>query len=219
MILSDRTISYLQNFAKLNTSVLLRPGKAQSTWTSDMNVVMRVETDEEFPVEFGIYNLSKFLVCLKTMDKPALQFHREYVTLKDASMSMRFYGCQPSLLNVPPNKELSIENSDVTFNITQTIFKKMLSLASINELTTFSVVGRDGKLLIVALEKGNSESNEIVAEIQDWDGNDFEVMFKLLDLNQKVEIDDYLVKIKLGKFAQFISTTKPVVYSVVLKTK
>ena len=219
MILSEKTVAFLQNFARLNTSVVLRPGHVQSTWTSDMNVVMRVETAEDFPVEFGIYNVSKFLDCLKTMENPDLDFCAEFVTLKDATMSMRLYGCSPSLINAPPNKELNITNSDVTFNITRSIFKKILTLASINDLTTFSVVGKDKSLSVMAVEKGNNESNEVVARLQEWGGDDFEVMFKLVDLNQKVEVDDYLVKIKLGKFAQFISTTKPVVYSVVLKTK
>ena len=61
MKLSEETLKVLKNFAGINPSILIKPGNNISTQAIAGNIVAEADIQEEFPVEFCLYNLVQFL--------------------------------------------------------------------------------------------------------------------------------------------------------------
>ena len=59
--ISQETLSILKNFSQLNSNLLVRPGNVINTVTGAKNVMAQATVQEDFPVEFGIWDLNKFL--------------------------------------------------------------------------------------------------------------------------------------------------------------
>ena len=57
MKLSDKTLTILKNFAGINNSILVKEGTNLRTISVAKNILAEAEIKEEFPREFGIYDL------------------------------------------------------------------------------------------------------------------------------------------------------------------
>ena len=64
MYLSQETVAILKNFASINQSVLIKPGKQLRSMSVMKNILVEAEVTEEFTDEIGIYDLNQFLNCL-----------------------------------------------------------------------------------------------------------------------------------------------------------
>ena len=58
MKLSDSTLSLLKNFSTINTSILFKQGNRLRTISVMKNILAEATVPEEFPKDFGIYDLS-----------------------------------------------------------------------------------------------------------------------------------------------------------------
>ena len=61
MKLSDSTVNILKNFSNINQSLLFKEGKKLRTISVMKNILAEVEVTEDFPKDFGIYDLNQFL--------------------------------------------------------------------------------------------------------------------------------------------------------------
>ena len=61
MKLSESTLSVLKNFSTINQSILFKQGKKLRTISVMKNILAEVTVEEEFPKDFGIYDLPQFL--------------------------------------------------------------------------------------------------------------------------------------------------------------
>ena len=61
MKLSDKTLLLLKNFSGINQSILFRQGNKLRTISVMKNILAEAEITEEFPKDFGIYDLNQFL--------------------------------------------------------------------------------------------------------------------------------------------------------------
>jgi hypothetical protein len=217
MKLSEQTLSVLKNFSAINSGVVLKPGKVQKTISAEKSILVEAELEEITDNEFGIYDLNQFLGNATTLKDPELKFSDKTVEMSDDTMSLTYYSCAPELVITPPSKELVLNSPEVSFDLTNATLSKLLRLASMNSLPNLSIVGKDGKLSVLAHEKNNDTSNVVSTEIGKWDGEDFTASFKTENL--KMLPDDYKVEIKLGGFAKFSSTTKKLVYYISLEIK
>lgn len=220
MKLSDETVSILKNFASINTGIVLRPGKTIKTIAADKSILAEAEVQEEFPVEFGIYDLNQFLGNVTTMKSPELIFESKSVTIRDSMFDLKYRFCPSELIVTPPqDKKLSLSNPDVSFDLTTDQMAKMLKLAAMNSLPHITIKGEDGKLKLIAHEKGNDGKHNVEAILGDWNGEiELTATFKTELL--KLMPQDYLVEIKLGMFARFTSkSNQKLTYFISLETK
>lgn len=217
MKFTENTLTTLKNFSTINSGVVLNPGHVQRTWSIDMSILVEVELEENIPSQFGIYDLNQFLGNITTLSNPEIEFHTDYLTIKDSFMNILYRSCDPSLIKCPPNKSLVISEPDISFDLSQNTITKILRLAAMNSLTTISVIGNSGKMKLQAHDKSNDRSNEVYAEIGDWTGEDFSCMLKAENL--KIIPDDYRVTVKKNAFSQFTSKNRNLKYSITLQTK
>lgn len=217
MKLSDYTLTVLKNFASINSGVVLQQGNIQKTISPEKSILVEAEIEELFPTQFGIYDLNQFLGNVTTLNNPDLTFNDKSVSMKDDAFMLFYLSCSPELIISPPDKELSIKDADVSFDLTNAIFQKIMRLASMNDLPNLSVVGKDGELKLQAHEKSNPSSNHASTKLTDYSGKDFVATFKTENL--KMITDDYSVEVKTGAFAKFTSKTRKLTYFIALETK
>lgn len=217
MKLSDYTLTVLKNFSTINSGVVLQKGNVQKTISPEKSILVEAEIEESFPSQFGIYDLNQFLGNVTTLASPDLTFGDKAVSMKDDTFTLFYLSCSPELIISPPDKELAIKDPDVSFDLTNAIFLKIIRLASMNDLPHLSVIGKDGELKLQAHEKTNPTSNHASTKIGDYSGKDFVATFKTENL--KIINDDYKVEVKSGAFAKFTSKTRKLTYFIALETK
>lgn len=217
MKLSDYTLTVLKNFSTINSGIVLRQGNIQKTISPEKYILVEAEIDDSFPTHFGIYDLNQFLGNVTTLANPNLTFDDKTVLMEDDTFTLLYMSCPPELIISPPDKELTIKDPDVSFDLSNAVFQKIIRLSSMNSLPHLSVIGKNGELKLQTHEKSNPTSNHASTKIGDYSGKDFVATFKTENL--KIINDDYTVEVKSGAFAKFTSKTRKLTYFVCLEVK
>ena len=221
MKISENTLSVLKNFSAINSGLVLQKGNVQKTISPEKSILVEVEIEDAIPGQFGIYDLNQFLGNVSTLGNPDLSFTENSVMMNDGDITFNYYSCSPNLIVSPPDKELKLKQTDVSFTLTNAIFTKLLRLASMNNLTHLSVVGKNGEIRLQTHEKANDTSNSASIKLNDYKGDDFMASFKVDNI--KLVPGDYDVEIQLGAFAKFAATSgafkDKIKYFIALETK
>lgn len=204
MKLSENTLSVLKNFSAINSGLVLQKGKTQKTISPEKSILVEVELDDSLPEQFGIYDLNQFLGNISTLNSPELTFSDSAVVMNDGEINFNYYSCSTNLIVSPPDKELKLKQTDVSFTLTNAVLTKLLRLASMNNLTHLSVVGQNGEIRLQTHEKANDTSNHASFKLNDYNGEDFTASFKVDNI--KLIPGDYDVEIQLGAFAKFTAS-------------
>ena len=85
MELSENTLQILKNYAGINSNIVFNEGNNIQTISEAKNVLSAASTVEDFPQNFGIYDLNEFLNVLGLVDVPNLTFEKDYVLISDSS--------------------------------------------------------------------------------------------------------------------------------------
>ena len=92
MKLSDRTINLLKNFASINQSILFKQGNQLRTISVMKNILAEANVDEDFPQDFGVYDLSQFLNSLGLFQEPELNFTgQSFVNIKEGKQRSKYF--------------------------------------------------------------------------------------------------------------------------------
>lgn len=217
MKLSENTLSVLKNFSSINSGIVLQKGNLQKTISPEKSILVEAEIEDALPEQFGIYDLNQFLGNVSTLNNPELTFSENSVLMSDGEITFNYYSCSTNLIVSPPDKELKLKQVDVSFNLTNANLSKLLRLASMNNLTHLSVVGKNGEIRLQTHEKANDTSNYASFKLNDYTGEDFTASFKVENI--KLVPGDYDVEIQLGAFAKFVSKSGKIKYFVALESK
>ena len=100
MKLSEKTLSVLKNFSSINQSIFIKSGDKLRTISLMKNILAEATVPEDFPKDFGIYDLSQFLVGLTLHDNPVLDFTNDsFVYIKDGSSSrVKYFFSDPAVI-------------------------------------------------------------------------------------------------------------------------
>ena len=160
MKLSDKTLTLLKNFAGINNSLLVKQGNQLRTISVAKNILAEAEIEENFPRQFGIYDLNQFLNGLNLHDDPDLDFKEDsYLTIREGRHSVKYFYADPQVIIAPPEKEITLPSEDVHFQLESTSLEKLLKAAAVYQLPDFSVIGEAGVVKLVVRDKKNDTSN------------------------------------------------------------
>lgn len=198
MNISKRTLDVLKNFSTINNSIVVKPGSVLSTVTPAKNILATVEVDETFDVEFGIYDLSRFLGVLSLIDNPTLEFGEKMVTINGDRNSIRYPYVATSQVLQPPSESIKLPSVDVSFELKNSDIEKILKVASVMGLPYLSFLGDGKKVYLRALhienikDTDNQTANVSVIELGETD-KVFNAVFKaeyfrLLPSDYQVEL-------------------------------
>ena len=78
MKLSKETIEVLKNFASINSNILVNPGDTLTTVSPVKNVLAEAKVPESFPIQFGLWDLNKFLGVVSLFQDPEFVFDEKF---------------------------------------------------------------------------------------------------------------------------------------------
>ena len=197
MKLSDNTLTVLKNFAGINNSILVKQGTSLRTISVAKNILAEAEIKEEFPREFGIYDLNQFLNGLGLHQDPDLNFGEEsYLMIHEGKRKVKYFYADPNVIISPPDKNIELPSEDVHFQLESTSLEKLLKAAAVYQLPDLCVVGENDAVKIVVRDKKNDTSNSYSIEVGETDKN-FTFNFKVENIKIIPGAYDVVVSQKL----------------------
>ena len=215
MNLCDNTLGILKNFAGINNSILVKEGNQLRTISVAKNILAEAEIDEDFPRQFGIYDLNQFLNGLSLHQDPDLDFSEEsYLTIREGKRRVKYFFADPQVIVAPPEKEITLPSQDVCFQLDSTALDKLLKAAAVYQLPDLSAVGEAGVVKLVVRDKKNDTSNEFAVVVGETDKN-FVFNFKVENI--KIIPGAYNVVVSQKLLSKFTNTNFNLKYYIALE--
>lgn len=215
MKLSDKTLTLLKNFSSINQSILFKSGSSLRTISVMKNILAEATITEEFPRDFGIYDLNQFLNGLGLHQQPELDFVNDgYVVIREGKMRSKYFFADPSVIVTPPDKEITLPSEDVCFELNTQQLDKLLKAASVYQLPDLSAVGEAGVVKMVVRDKKNTTSNDFSIIVGETNST---FMFNFKVENIKILPGTYEVVISQKLLSRFQNTGFDVVYWIALE--
>ena len=210
MKLSDKTLSVLKNFSSINQSILFKQGNKLRTISVMKNILAEATITEEFPKDFGIYDLNQFLNGLGLHQSPELDFaNNGYAVIREGKMRSKYFFADPSVIITPPDKEINLPTEDVCFELSTEQLDKLLKAASVYQLPDISAVGEAGVVKLVVRDKKNDTSNDFSIVVGETDSV-FTFNFKVENI--KILPGTYEVVVSQKLLSRFTSKNHDLVY-------
>ena len=216
MKLSKSTIDILKNFKEINQSILFKQGNKLRTISVMKNILAEATIPEEFPKDFGIYDLNVFLNILSTLHSdPDLDFERaEYLLIREGKKRNTFFYADPNVIVTPPEKSIELPSEDVSFELHTQQLGDLLKASSIYQVPDLSVVGENGVVKLVVRDKKNDTSNNYQEVVGDTD-KEFILNFKVENI--KILPGSYNVVISNKLLSRFESKNLDLKYYIALE--
>ncbi len=215
MKLSESTVNLLKNFSSINQSILFKEGNKLRSISVMKNILAEATISEEFPKDFGIYDLNQFLNGLSLHNSPELDFeNNQFVVIKEGKMRSKYFFADASVIVSPPEKEITLPTEDVCFQLTSQQLEKLKKAASVYQLPDISAIGENGVVKLVARDKKNDTSNDfsiIVGETED------SFVFNFKEENLKIVPGTYDVIVSSKLLSKFTNQNLDVTYYIALE--
>ena len=170
MKLSESTLSLLKNFSTINQSILFKQGNKLRTVSVMKNILAEATIAEEFPRDFGIYDLNQYLNGLSLHNDPELNFEADnYVVIKEGRSRSKYFFADPNCIVTPPEDSITLPTEDVSFQLSTEQLDKLLKAAAIYQLPDLSVEGGDGVVKVLVRDKKNDTSNDYSVVVGETD--------------------------------------------------
>ena len=225
MKLSETTQNILKNYSTINQSIYLKKGSRLSTISVMRNILAATDVTEDFPVDFCIYDLGKFLNLLKIY--PELDFQENYVMMSNGEKTYKFGAAEPSIIVFAENT-FELDNSDnnpsgskkspdwdINVKLPTKTLNEAIQVASISGLPDFVLTSRgDGEIYFGTLDKKDDTSNISEEPVGKSDAT-FTMYFRAENL--KLIEGDYDVGISKNKISTFRHQKLPIQYWITLE--
>ena len=218
MELSENTLNVLRNFSGINQNILIKSGTNLKTISEARNVVATADVTEEFPKDFGIYDLNEFIGVMGLVDTPSLKFEDDFVIVSDSSGRSKvkyFYAAEETLTS--PTKDVTMPEADVKFTLDNDTLNKLKKAASTLGHSEVSIKAKDGVLSLSVVENQNATSNAFSIDIDGEFKQDAVFNFIISISNLKILPGDYEVEISSKLITQFKNKEIPLKYWIALE--
>ncbi len=215
MKLSDKTLSLLKNFSTINQSMLFKKGSKLRTVSVMKNILAEASIEEEFPRDFGIYDLNQYLNGLSLHNDPELNFEADnYVVIKEGRSRSKYFFADPNCIVIPPEDSITLPTEDVSFELSTEQLDKLLKAAAIYQLPDLSVEGGAGVVKVLVRDKKNDTSNDYSVVVGETDST-FSFNFKVENI--KILPGTYDVVCCQKNISRFTSKNYDLTYFIALE--
>ena len=218
MELSDNTLTTLKNFSSINPNMMIRSGNTIKTISEARTVLATAHVAEQFPKDFGIYDLNEFMGVLSLVDQPRLKFEDEYMVVNDSTGRSKvkyFYSSEDTLTT--PQKDITMPEANVKFTLDNDTMNKLKRAASTFGHSEISISGKDGVLSLSVVDSQNMTSNAFSIDVDGEFADDAKFNFILSTNNLKILPGDYTVEISSKLITQFSHKSLDVKYWIALE--
>jgi gp45 sliding clamp, C terminal len=194
MKLSENTTNILKNFSTINPSLLVHPGNIITTMSPTKSIYAKAMVEENFPTQFAIYELNKFLGITSLFKEPELDFGDRQVKIVSGRQSVNYTYADPSMIVAPdPNKDINFPAADVEFSISQEELQKVVRASGVLQLPEIAVTGDNHHITVTATNSKNPTTDVFAVEVGETDKS-FSMIFKLENIIKLIS-GNYDVKI------------------------
>ena len=200
MKLSKNTLDMLKNFSDINMSIEIKKGNLLRTVSVQKNILAQAELEDEFPQDFAIYELNRFLGAVSLFDNPEFQFNGKSANIGTSKHSVDYVYCDPSMIVTPPEKNITVPDPEVRFTLSQDTLSQLLKAGYV--LGTPEIVVEGGSPMKVrAMDTQNDSTDTFHVNLNDSSDKSFRFVFKIENL--KMVPGDYNVEISSKGIARF----------------
>ena len=214
MKLSEQTVSILKNFSAINQNLVIKEGSEIATMSAMKNIVAKAEVEEEFPVEFAIYDLNEFLSALSLFTNPDLDFQENYVVITETGSkgkSLKYWYSEPSVVTTP-SKEVTMPSSEVKFPLQSNVLSEVQKAAAV--IGAPDMVLEDDELRVT--DKKNDTANCYSTSLDtESNGASYKFWFKVENL--KLLPGCYDVEVSSKRISHFQNKKIPIEYWIALE--
>ena len=194
MKLTKGTIDFLDNFAGINSSILVSTGNLLRTIATTKSILADVETSDTFPVDFGIYDLEEFLGVVSLFDGPDFEFKKDFVVISGDGMKVTYRYGDPTAI-ITPNCDYREKMETVGEFVASEFVLPNSVLASIKK--TASVIKVSD---IVFKSSGKNSVDVMLVDKKDPSSNS--AVIKLKTINEIAKAFEAHIKVEFLKFYQ-----------------
>ena len=216
MKLSKETIEVLKNFSGINQSIVVKEGSKLKTVNSLKNILAHATVEEDFPKEFAIYDLTRFLGLISSMEEPELEFNKSDVTVSSDTRKVKYRYADTDYI-VKPEKDIDMPKSEIKFKLSEEVYVSLEKVATILQLHDICLKGckKSGKILLCATNKKNDSSNDYSEEVGEGVTKNFNIVMKKENL--KIIPGDYDVSISSKGISHFKNVNLDLEYWIALE--
>ena len=202
--LSKNTLTILKNFSTLNSNLLVKPGNVIKTITPSKNGMAIATVEETFDVEFGIWDLNKFLGVVSLFNAPNFTFGEKSVKIKNGSNSVvNYYYSEPRLLSIP-TKDVIMPEVNVSVTLTEKNFGELQKAASVMQLPDLSFTSNGNGILAMVSDLSDPTSNSYKIDLdENYEGSQFIFNFKMENI--KILPGDYTINFAKNIVGEFVN--------------
>lgn len=212
MELTEKTLQVLKNYASINPNVVISQGNTIKTVTEAKNLLSRAELDVEFPVTFGVYDLSEFLSVVSLLDSPRLDFKDSHVLISDGvgRSRIKYFYSDPDILTTP-TKDIIMPESQVKFTLDRETLHRIKRAASVLGHGEMSVSSGGGVIVLSVIDNNDKTSNVFSIDVDGtFDSDKFNFVFNISNL--KMIDGDYDVSISSKLISHFVNKETSIEY-------
>jgi hypothetical protein len=216
MKISNKTLDILKNFSEINQSILIKAGKKLKTVSTLKNILAHAEVEEDFPQDFAIYNLNEFIGLLSILNEPDLTFNDKYLTVSINDDKVKYFYADPTFI-VKPEKELTMPECEINFDLTKDTYLYLNKMATILQLHDIQIKGcpKSNKVYLCLTNKKDNTSNDYSRVVGNSASKNFNIFFKRENL--KIIPGDYIVSISSKGISHFKNQKDDLEYWIALE--
>jgi hypothetical protein len=211
MKLSNETVNVLKNFSSINSGLFFKKGTKISTVSQSKTILAQATLPENFPQDFGIYDLNEFLSVLSMGKDSELGFDSAHVIVKSLGgrSKTKYRVTDKSMIVTPPDKAINLSSIHVSFTLTDEDHAWIIKTANVLQSPNIAVVGEDGVLKLRCFDMKNDAAHDQEVEIGKTDKN---FQFVFLTDNIKLLPGAYIVEISTNGISHFVKVTGGIEY-------
>lgn len=192
MKISQETIKVLKNFSTINSNILFKEGNILSTVSASKCIFSKCEVEEEFPTDFAIYDLSRFLSTLSLFSDPDININDKTIEIKEGRRRLNYTLTDHNLIIAAPDKDFTVEDPKAEFEISATELQELMKALSVLSVPSISIVGDGKSVNISAVDPKNVSGDVYTLNVGSTDQN-----FNIVIGAQNLQIipRDYVIKV------------------------
>jgi hypothetical protein len=214
MKISSETINILKNFSGINANLVFKPGKELKTLSEAKTIMATASTLEDFPVEFGVYDLNEFLSLFSLMDEPELEFSDKFLTMSDGSQKIKYFYSEIDILT-QPTKDINMPECEVILDISSSNLDKIRKAAAVLGHSELSFSSQGNSVVASVFNEKDATANTFDIDLGTTSTETFNYIFSISNL--KMLQGDYKVSISSKLISNWRNADNPLDYFIALE--
>ena len=214
MKISSETINILKNFSGINANLVFKPGKELKTISEAKTIMANASILEDFPQDFGVYDLNEFLSLYNLMEDPDLSFSDKYLIMSDGSQKIKYFYSEIDILT-QPTKDINMPECEVVLDITSTDLDKIRKAAAVLGHSELAFSSDGGEVVASVFNEKDSTANTFDIKLNTTSTETFNYVFSISNL--KMLQGDYKVSISSKLISNWRNADNPLDYFIALE--